>query len=226
MLLDQRLGKSPLAADELQPIPLERALSRAAFTQRLALGDQRPDPPFEALDGVLVHDWVLRLDVRRTGPCSCASYSPRVIEFGFAVDVARPPEKVFAYLSDPEKLSEWQGAAEVTQLTDGPVGPGTRFREVHVAMGRRMESVTEFAEYEPPRRLRVRIVEGPLPVDGLGNSSRLPGTRAFAFRPKAQQRESWDSSSRCWRSRCAVVSAPSTSNSSGSSRRNSRNRKA
>ena len=89
-----------------------------------------------------------------------------MIEFAFTTEVARPPHEVFAYLSDPEKLYEWQGTAEVVKLTDGPVGEGTRFREVHERMGRRIESVTEVSAYEPDRRFDIRIVEGPLPVDG------------------------------------------------------------
>jgi hypothetical protein len=44
-----------------------------------------------------------------------------------------------------------------------------------------MESVTEFAEYEPPRRLRVRIVEGPLPVDGLWELEPVGGGTRIRF---------------------------------------------
>ena len=43
----------------------------------------------------------------------------------------RPPEEVFAFVTDPAKLPVWQDAEEVQQLTDGPVRAGTRFREVH-----------------------------------------------------------------------------------------------
>jgi uncharacterized protein YndB with AHSA1/START domain len=45
-----------------------------------------------------------------------------------SVEIARSPEDVFAYVTDPTKLSTWQDAQEVSQLTPGPVGPGTRFR--------------------------------------------------------------------------------------------------
>jgi hypothetical protein len=53
------------------------------------------------------------------------------------VEIARPPDEVFAFVTDPAKLSAWQDAEEVQQLTEGPVRAGTRFREVHKAMGRR-----------------------------------------------------------------------------------------
>jgi Polyketide cyclase / dehydrase and lipid transport len=60
-----------------------------------------------------------------------------------SVEIARSPEDVFAYVTDPTKLSTWQDAQEVSQLTPGPVGPGTRFREVHKVLGIRRVEVTE-----------------------------------------------------------------------------------
>jgi uncharacterized protein YndB with AHSA1/START domain len=81
------------------------------------------------------------------------------------IDIARPPAEVFAYMTDPAKLGTWQDAEDVEQLTPGPVGAGTRLREVHKALGRRREEITEIVVFEPGRRFDIRVVEGP-PVDG------------------------------------------------------------
>jgi hypothetical protein len=55
----------------------------------------------------------------------------------------------------------------VEQLTDGPPGPGARFRErVKPPVGKEFEQVTEFAEFDRPLRLHVHVIEGPYPVDG------------------------------------------------------------
>jgi uncharacterized protein YndB with AHSA1/START domain len=89
-----------------------------------------------------------------------------VIRFTTEVEIDRPPDAVFAYISDPAKLGEWQGAAEVEQLTPGPVGVGTRFREVHKVAGRANEQVTEVSGYERPRVFAIKVVEGPVPLDG------------------------------------------------------------
>ena len=111
-----------------------------------------------------------------------------MIEVRQSVEIARPPDEVFAYLTDPDKLSTWQDAEEVRQLTSGSVGPGTRFREVHRALGRRRVEITEVVVFEPGRRFDIRVVEGP-PVDGrwelepagagtrltMTPSARLPG---------------------------------------------------
>jgi uncharacterized protein YndB with AHSA1/START domain len=94
------------------------------------------------------------------------------------VEIARPPHDVFAFVADPTKLSAWQDADEVQQLTEGPVQAGTRFREVHKAMGRRRVELTEVVECDPGRLSHIRVVEGP-PVDGRREFAPTPdgGTR-------------------------------------------------
>lgn len=81
-----------------------------------------------------------------------------------SIEIARSPEEVFAYLTDPAKLSTWQDAEEVTVLTPGPPGVGTRLHEIHT-LGRRRVEITEFVVYEPGRRFDIRMVDGP-PLDG------------------------------------------------------------
>jgi uncharacterized protein YndB with AHSA1/START domain len=88
-----------------------------------------------------------------------------VIEVRSSIEIARSPQEVFAYLTDPVKLSTWQDAEEVSQLTPGSVGAGTRFREVHRILGIRRVEITEVVVCEPGRRFDIRVVDGP-PVDG------------------------------------------------------------
>jgi uncharacterized protein YndB with AHSA1/START domain len=82
--------------------------------------------------------------------------------------VGRPPVVVFDYVTNPANLSSWQTSnRSVEQLTDGPPGLGSRFRErTKPPLGKEFEQVTEFTECDRPRRLNVRIVEGPYPGDG------------------------------------------------------------
>src|SRR3954452_7583215 len=93
------------------------------------------------------------------------AYRRLVIRVSDTVEIERAPEEVFAHVTDPAKLGTWQDAEEVVQLTPGPVGVGTRFREVHRAMGRRREETTEVTAFDAGRRFAVRVVDGP-PVDG------------------------------------------------------------
>jgi carbon monoxide dehydrogenase subunit G len=82
--------------------------------------------------------------------------------------VGRPPEAVFDYLTDATTLADWQTSkTSVEQLTPGPPGLGTRFRERTKPPGaKEFEQVVEFTEFDRARRVHVHIVEGPYPVDG------------------------------------------------------------
>jgi uncharacterized protein YndB with AHSA1/START domain len=82
--------------------------------------------------------------------------------------VARPPEAVFDYMTDPANLRAWQTSkTKVEPLTDGPPREGYRVREWTKPPGRKeFAQVVEFAVFDRPHRLHVRIVEGPFPVDG------------------------------------------------------------
>jgi len=99
-----------------------------------------------------------------------------------SIEIARSPDEVFAFLTDPSKLPLWQDAEEVTQLTPGPLGVGTRLREVHKVLGRRRVEITEFVVYEPGQRFEIRVVDGP-PVDGRWDvAATVAGTR-LTFTP-------------------------------------------
>jgi carbon monoxide dehydrogenase subunit G len=82
--------------------------------------------------------------------------------------VAAPPEAVFDFMVDPDKLATWQTSkTAVEPLTEGPPRLGFRVRERTKPPGaKEFEQVVEFVEFDRPRRFAVHIVEGPYPVDG------------------------------------------------------------
>jgi uncharacterized protein YndB with AHSA1/START domain len=82
--------------------------------------------------------------------------------------VARSPEAVFDYLTDPAHLAEWQTSkTSVEPLTEGPMRQGSRVRErTKPPMGPEFEQVVEFTEFDRPNRVHTHIVEGPQPIDG------------------------------------------------------------
>lgn len=98
------------------------------------------------------------------------------------IEIGRSPEEVFAYLTDPSKLSTWQDAEEVIQLTPGPLGVGTRLRETHKVLGRRRVEITEVVVYEPGRRFDIRMVDGP-PLDGRWDFEPSAGGTRLTFTP-------------------------------------------
>ena len=97
--------------------------------------------------------------------------------------VAREPTDVFDYLTDPAKLRDWQTTKTgVEVLTPGPPGPGTRIRETTKPPGgREFVQVTEFTEFDRPRKVTVHVVEGPYPVDGTWTFAPADGGTEVRF---------------------------------------------
>jgi carbon monoxide dehydrogenase subunit G len=87
------------------------------------------------------------------------------VERNIVID--RPIEEVWDYVNDPAKDVMWQSTLrESQQLTDGPVGVGTRVREVRQFLGIRVETTWEFTEYEPTSTSAIKSVAGPVPLNG------------------------------------------------------------
>jgi hypothetical protein len=86
------------------------------------------------------------------------------VEEIFVVEGA--PEVVFDYVTNPANLSSLQTSnRSVEQLTDGTPGLGSRLGErTKPPLGKEFEQVTEFTEFDRPRRVHVHIVEGPYPA--------------------------------------------------------------
>jgi len=91
-----------------------------------------------------------------------------MIEFTIQTEVGRPPPEVFAFATDPGRLPEWQtNTVSAVPVEDGPLRVGSRLREVHRGPGgKELESLVEVSELESDRRFGLKMIEGPLPVDG------------------------------------------------------------
>jgi uncharacterized protein YndB with AHSA1/START domain len=94
------------------------------------------------------------------------------------IEIGRPPEDVFAYVTDPSHLPEWQGGVvRAERLDEGPVAVGTR-AVVTRRIGRREQSMTiEIAELHPPRTFAVRSLDGPVRGENRGTIEPLDDGR-------------------------------------------------
>ncbi|MDP9325198.1 MAG: SRPBCC family protein [Candidatus Dormibacteraeota bacterium] len=73
------------------------------------------------------------------------------MRIGTEIEIARPPEAVFSYLADVVNEASWNPwAKSVEKLTEGPIGPGSRFRGRYKRMGTVEQ---ELVDYQPPQRL-------------------------------------------------------------------------
>lgn len=87
-----------------------------------------------------------------------------VPHFDLTIDIARPPEEVFALLTDVNRLPEWQSSA-VSAAADGTVGVGTVITVQRSLMGRESETKDEVITYEPPQRFDVTSRTAPVKYD-------------------------------------------------------------
>ena len=105
--------------------------------------------------------------------------------------IAAPPERVFAYLAQPERTPEWSPNVQSVRLTsEGPIGVGAMTETVVKALGTTQRAVGRCTVFDPPRRLVIEsqtnlgattVNETQLLPDGTGTRLRakldysLPG---------------------------------------------------
>lgn len=72
------------------------------------------------------------------------------------IDIDRPPDEVFAYVTDPTRFAEWQHDVVGVRLeSGGPVGLGTRFTTTRRIGGVERTMTQEVTEDRPPGRWAV-----------------------------------------------------------------------
>lgn len=82
------------------------------------------------------------------------------------ITINRPADKVFAYLSNPEKNPIWQGGMKEAIITsDGPLGVGSTYTQIASFLGRRIESNFEIVAYEPGRMIKGKTTASSFPIE-------------------------------------------------------------
>ena len=86
-----------------------------------------------------------------------------------SIEISRRPEDVFAYITDPSRLGEWQESVVSARLEGGgPPAVGSRVTQTR-RIGRSERTMTaEVTEHNPPRRWAFRGIDGPVRAIGKG----------------------------------------------------------
>jgi uncharacterized protein YndB with AHSA1/START domain len=80
-----------------------------------------------------------------------------------SADVARPPEEVFAYATDPARFAEWQHNVIGGRMDGhGPHGVGDRCLTVRRIGFAERPVTSEITHIDPPRTWGVRGIDGPI----------------------------------------------------------------
>ncbi len=87
------------------------------------------------------------------------------IDVSASIDIARPSGDVAAFAMEAENDPAWIGGiSSARRLTPGPTAIGTQVERVAHFLGRRIEYVMEVAEIDPGRRIVLRSIKSPFPM--------------------------------------------------------------
>jgi uncharacterized protein YndB with AHSA1/START domain len=107
------------------------------------------------------------------------------------IEIARPPDEVFSYVTDPSRFTEWQDDVVNAHMEPGHgSGVGARFTTTR-RIGRAERTMTqEVTTSSPPRSWAVHGLDGPLrptmnlTVEPLHDGERSRVTFALDFHPR------------------------------------------
>jgi uncharacterized protein YndB with AHSA1/START domain len=81
-----------------------------------------------------------------------------VASFEHTVALSRPPEDVFPWLLEPDRVPRWTSRLEAYEvLGSGAIARGTRIRQVLTVKGQQLDVELEITGYEPPRAAESRF---------------------------------------------------------------------
>ena len=106
-----------------------------------------------------------------------------------SIEIDRPPEEVFSYITDPTRFAEWQYDVESVRIDDArPPSVGSRFTTTR-RIGRAERTMTqEITEINHPRSWAAHGVAGPIrpsasiSVEPLNDSTRSRVTFTLDFK--------------------------------------------
>jgi carbon monoxide dehydrogenase subunit G len=73
-----------------------------------------------------------------------------------SIVIAREPEAVFRFVSDPTRDTTWRSFVTASHAAEGAVTVGSRVRQTYSYQGRTIELEVEVTEYAPPERIGFR----------------------------------------------------------------------
>jgi len=102
-----------------------------------------------------------------------------VASFSHSVEIPRQPAEVFPWLLEEDKVPRWTGHLERYERVDGgPLGRGSRVRQVLDVSGRTIDVTLEVTGYEPPTGAQTRFsTNGIQVVNSYALESAGGGTR-------------------------------------------------
>jgi uncharacterized protein YndB with AHSA1/START domain len=110
------------------------------------------------------------------------------MDLAVSIDIARPIEVVFAYISNYEHDSQWRaGIIEMTQTPPDRTQIGTKTREVARFFGKKRVTPAEITLYEPDRKVAFAgLMANSVPVSGSRTVERIGDQTRFIYHAKVE----------------------------------------
>ena len=87
--------------------------------------------------------------------------------YAHSVEIGRPIEEVFAFVTDPAAYPRWQPSlVSVEPDGRGPLRLGSEATEVRRFLGRELETTWTCVEHRPCTRSAIECADGPVPFRG------------------------------------------------------------
>ena len=109
--------------------------------------------------------------------------------FSRTVEIPRPPADVFPWLLEEDKVPRWTGHLQrYERLDGGPLGRGSKVRQVLDVSGRMIDVTLEVTGYQPPSGAQTRFETNGIQVvnsyalEAAGAGTRL--TQALEAKPR------------------------------------------
>jgi uncharacterized protein YndB with AHSA1/START domain len=81
-----------------------------------------------------------------------------------SITINAPVEKVFAFVTDPDNSTKWQGGVDAVEY-DGEQTVGGKYTEVRKFMGREMRTTLEVTRLEENKLWAAKTLSGPVPYE-------------------------------------------------------------
>jgi uncharacterized protein YndB with AHSA1/START domain len=94
------------------------------------------------------------------------------------IEIARPPDEVFAYMTNPSRQPEWQESLVSSRVEGGGTPTvGSRVMQTRRVGGRERTMTMEVTELDPPTSFAFRGIDGPVRATGRGSIQPLEDGR-------------------------------------------------
>jgi carbon monoxide dehydrogenase subunit G len=108
-------------------------------------------------------------------------------KFEHSVYISRPQQEVFDFLTNPANDTKWRESAISGEWTsDGPIGVGSTQHTVDKLLGREIESTLEVTAWDPPRKVGIKTVGGPMPYEATQTFESMEGGTQLTFSGHAE----------------------------------------